>query len=141
MNFSQGENREALDIMEAAILNSISDSAKWYYITFKPFDDSYAKLRNWYSVKGIESCASKVKSYKAKGLLTRETEAAKEHINALVCCDQDLTHLHDKVFNHKYKMYAVHAKDHEDRQRLFKYITKEFDARPAIKYKDYICIQ
>lgn len=128
------ESCEALISMYTHIRDSVDEESKWYMLVFKPYDDKYESNLEWYKHKGLNSCRSKLRG--TKGILTREENAAKVHINALVCSKEPLD-LHDKTHAGKYKIYC---KEVSCRKKVFKYITKEFKRTGAKLYENYLCI-
>lgn len=110
---------------------------KWYFIVYAPYDKSYAKDPEWYQVKALDYCRQKLRQAKAY-VLTRETEANKTHINALVCSSFDYNTLHGKTLAHKFKRHVTELKTPADRHNVLRYIQKESAKRSFIKYLDYI---
>lgn len=123
--------------MEAIVRRSYEDAYQWYFLTFKPLNNPYEKDKAWYSKYGIDKCRKMIRS-PAAYLFTREIEAEKEHINALICTDYDLTYKHDSVYCNKYKIYCKRLTGYADRIRVLNYIMKEAKGRPFKKYVDYL---
>lgn len=116
------------------------EGGKWYFITFKPFDDAYTKDPEWFQVKGLDSCRQKVKNCLA-ALFTREIEATKTHINGLCYSLHDLhSVLHNKTHARKYKIFCTVLSTRCDMLRVLDYITKEEEHRTFVKYLDYIMV-
>lgn len=114
------------------------EGCKWYFIVFKPFNRAYDKAPSWFMHKGLEKCSTKVVSPEF-ALYTREKNAAKVHINGLVCYRGDLDSLHDRNFGNKYKLHISELHTLSDRQNVLKYICKEEfqDNNTWTLYEDY----
>lgn len=110
------------------------DDYKWYLVVFKPFDKPYAKDQAWYQHRGIDAARRYFKKPQAF-FITKEIDAEKTHINALVCTNQVLRDGHN---THKYKLGVTAAKDIGCRRTFLDYICKESLTRTFEKYKDYI---
>lgn len=115
------------------------EGGKWYGLTFKPYNTAYDKDKDWFQVKGMDSCRRKLGKIKA-GVYTREIDATKTHINAMVFSEKDLAQLHDSSMSNKYKIFSTLLSGQLDRQNWLTYITKEEDHRTFTKYLDYIII-
>lgn len=121
--------------IEALIKRTYELPAKWYFIVAKPFDRAYEKDPSWYLTKGIESIRRKVgKCHVA--FLTREVNAAKVHVNALICKDE--LSIVDGQNTNKYKLHVSELSDISERRRVLDYISKEATTRTFIKYLDYV---
>lgn len=110
---------------------------KWYYIVYKPFSKPYARDPDFFKVKGLDKCRKSLRKPLAY-IMTRETLAAKVHINAIVCTTEDLLLKNDQSYCSKYKLYVSELKSIGDRRRVLDYIMKEASLRPFIKYLDYL---
>lgn len=113
------------------------ENGKWYALTFKPYDNAYEKDKDWFQVKGLDSCRRKVGKIKA-GVYTREINAAKTHINAMVFSERSLLHLHASSMSNKYKVWCNELSLPIDRQNWLAYVTKEERERTFLNYLDYI---
>lgn len=122
------------DKMETIVSRSY-EGKQWYFVVFKPFNKSYNKCPDWYAIKGIDSCRKYFKRPSAY-ILTRETEAEKVHINALVCSENPPEE--GAVYNNKYKLHVDILPTLGDRLRVLTYILKEFPNRTFSQYLDYI---
>lgn len=131
-----GAGAEAINIWRT-ILDRSYEGSKWYFVCFKPFNKAYEKNKEWFAIKGLDHCRKLFKRPQAY-LLTRETDATKVHINALVCTSQDVTSLHETSYCNKYKLHAVELLTKGDRRRILTYITKEMVSRTFIKYLDFL---
>lgn len=123
--------------MGAIIERSYERPIEWFLIVFKPYDKPYAKDPAFYAVKGIDKCRKLFKRPQAY-ILTRETQAQKVHVNAIVATDQDLLKYHDQSYCSKYKTHVQLLNSLADRQRALAYITKEGTSRTFTKYLDYL---
>lgn len=123
--------------MERVITRTYESPFQWYLVVFKPFNKPYLKDSAYFSIKGIDKCRKLFKRPLAY-IFTRETEAKKVHINAIVLSDQDLNRLHDQSYCSKYKLHVQQLHNVGDRQRALAYITKEHSKRTFTKYLDYL---
>lgn len=109
---------------------------QWYYIVFKPFNDSYGpsydncigKLYDWIRPK---SCCS---------IITKEIFAKKIHANALCVSDKDLllmdgTNIQKRGL--KYKISVTYIEGRAHRENVLKYMFKEALEREFKIYSDY----
>lgn len=120
--------------MRQLISRTYENPIKWYFVVFKPYNQTYSKKYDWYQSKGIDWCRKLVK---AKGYIyTRELLADKTHINAIIASDSPPSHNSD--LGNKYKLYVTELFSRPDRERVLNYITKESLSRPYIKWQDYI---
>lgn len=107
---------------------------RWYFVIFKPFNKSYSKDRDWFMHKSLDSTRKYFK--KPRVLIgTKEIEAAKVHVNWLVCTDQKLV---DGRNTSRHKLKVIELGDIGDRRRILDYILKEASLRQFQEYKDYI---
>lgn len=121
------------------IIRRTYEDGQWFFMTFKPYDKAYEKDKDWFQVKGMDSCRRKVGKV-STGIYTRETEATKTHINCLVHSHQSLLHLDGSSMSNKYKIFCTEAPTQFDRVQILAYITKEENHRTFTKYLDYIII-
>jgi len=135
---AEGQNASGA-VVEASLIGSNiiarSYDAKWYMVVFKPFNKAYEKDNAWFQFKGIDRCRKWLKKPLAY-VFTREIEAEKTHINAIVCTNDDLMLKHEGVVANKYKLHIQQLKTLGDRQNALLYIQKE--RRQLIEYIDYI---
>lgn len=122
------------DHMEALAERTYEKPYKWYYVVFKPFNLPYERDKAWYEFKGLDACRKYFKRPKV-AILSREIQAEKIHINALVCTDQFLKHGYS---NRKYKLGVYEIHDIDGRRRTLKYLLKESGFRSFKLYLDYI---
>lgn len=125
----------ALTSMRIICDRTYEDNLKWYFVVFKPFNKPYLKDPDWFAVKGLDNCRQHFKKPSAY-ILTREIEAEKIHINALVCTSTPP--IHDSVYNNKYKLHVKLLLTIIDRQSVLTYITKEFHNKTPLRYLDYL---
>lgn len=126
----------AITNMLQVIKRSYEDH-KWYFVVFKPFNRAYDKNPDWFAIKGLDHCRKMFKS-PAAYILTREVNAEKIHINALVCTKENVCLRHDKSYCNKYKIHVNEMTSVCDRHRVLAYITKENTSRPYVNYLDYL---
>lgn len=110
---------------------------KWYFVVFKPFNRAYERDPAYFKHKGLSKCRDLFKRPEAI-LLTKETQATKVHVNALVCTSQDLLSKHQSAYCNKYKLHVSKLEQPTDRHRVLDYITKESLSRTFELYRDYI---
>lgn len=134
---SRNEEDGAYNLMVPYINRTYESPFKWYLVVFKPYDKPYEQDREWFRFKGLSSCRNLFKKCQV-ALLTREIYAAKIHINAVVCTDQDLMRRHDTTYNNRYKIDVSELHRLCDRQNSLIYITKEEKDRSFANYLDYI---
>lgn len=116
--------------------DSYAHFSRWWFLTFKPYNDSYQKDTTWYQKKGLDYVRKLLP--KGRYLITREIDSEKVHINVLISTDKDLKDWHDKA-GRKYKIWCKPLDDQcHDRVTIYDYITKEALTRPFEKYSDYI---
>lgn len=116
------------------IQRSYERPLKWYFLTFKPFNSTYEKNIEFYSIGGFDHCRKKVGKVRTL-IMTREINAAKIHINMICVSDRPLSDLlHEKKTNR----YFIYCQECTDRQDTFKYIIKESKQRYFYKFKDYV---
>lgn len=123
-------------LMERLANRTYEKPYNWYFVVFKPFDKTYEDHYEWYQHKGLDACRKYFKNYSVL-ILTKETCAAKTHVNALVCTTT--VPLHGKN-THKYKLHVSELANIGDRQRTLSYILKESSSREMEMYRDYIYI-
>lgn len=134
---SEAEGGATLEMLQL-VDRSYEKPVKWFYVVFKPFDDAYAKDVDWFAIKGLDKCRKMFSSAKCY-ILTRETQAKKVHINALVATTQDLLSRHEKNYGNKYKLHVSAVCDRASRLTVLRYITKEAVGRTFVNYLDYLC--
>lgn len=105
----------------------------WYQVVFKPFDNKYDANPEWFRDKSLDYAFKYFKRAQVK-IVTREVNASKIHINALVCTDRPL--VHGRNLN-RHKLYVSRLPDIGSRLRVFDYMVKERFDRPFYHYKDY----
>lgn len=105
---------------------------RWYYLTFKPFNEGYEPLS-----KDIDKIFNKLRSGAEFMLVTREIDATKIHYNVIVATHIDLSRLHNRVSHHRWKMYCDELDTTDYRMNVFKYMCKEARRRPFLKFIDY----
>lgn len=111
----------------------------WYYIVFKPFNDSYNPIK-------YQNCLSIVSDYcrtlSDVGILSREILSAKIHANALILTyDKDISHLHGKNITKrglKYKLSVELVIGYTHRSNVLGYMFKEADIRDFSLYFDHM---
>lgn len=112
----------------------------WYYLVFKPFN-------NTYDINKYAVCLSKCVDYLRKSkhiavtISSREILAAKIHTNHLVCSNEDLYDLlHGKNISTrglKYKIAVECVEGMEHRINVLHYIFKEANLRDFKIYTDH----
>lgn len=127
-------------IYRPLISRSYEGPFNWYYITFKPFTDSYTLHEALY-----QNCLNIVSDWcRSKsdcGVLTREIMATKTHVNALVCSSKELLDLNNSNIvkrGLKYKLHVDLCLSLEDRLRVLTYMFKESDHRSFLLYTDHM---
>lgn len=116
------------------------ENAKWYFVVFNPFNKTYGKDPDWYKFKGIDKCRRRFKNYEFM-ILTREIDAAKVHINLLICSKQDLRPYDKSVYCNKYKLCVQRCDTLGDRLSVLVYMQKEAQKRTFKQYLDYIIVE
>ncbi len=119
----------------STIKRTYENPAKWYFIVAKPFNKPYEKDPSWYLTKGLDAIRKKCGKTQF-ALFTRETDAAKVHINGLIVSDS--LPFSDGYNTNKYKISVSALSGIDDRRRILDYITKESLDRTFIKYLDYL---
>lgn len=116
------------------------DGSQWFFIVFAPYNYAYCDDCSWFNTKGIQRVNDKFLRNKnvLDCIITKETDATKVHINALVRSTQDLSLLHQRSYCNKYSMFVSSLSTIIDRQNVLSYILKENKTRTFVKYKDYI---
>jgi len=105
----------------------------WYLITFKPFSKNYERDLAWYKYKCFDHCRKKVGKVKVC-VMTREINAAKIHVNMLVCSDRPLESLlHEKQTN----KYFIYCQECISKYDSYEYIIKESHQRVFKHNIDY----
>lgn len=139
MNAPLKPEREALAVtwslspLRQNLRDSYNQESKWYCLTFKPFNKAYDKDSDWFSNSALQAVRKKLP--RGIQILTREVEATKVHINALISTDMDMvTKFHNKTILNKFKCWCIES---TDKQGWFDYIFKESRNRQFIKLKDY----
>lgn len=142
----QAEPSEGADVTGANITwtskwNSYVDRTyelpyRWFYVCFKPFNKAYGKDPNWFAYKGLDKCRKFFKKPEVL-LMTREIDAAKIHINALVCTKEDLTRHDQAIYSNKYKVSVFLCDTTLYKQNVSTYIRKESMTRTFERYLDY----
>lgn len=110
---------------------------RWFFVVFKPYNRAYNKDPAYFRIKGLSKCRDAFIKPEAI-LLTREMEAEKVHINALVATTADPSYLHEKSYCNKYKVYVDEVCTRSSLLRVKDYILKESKHRTFEKYLDYI---
>lgn len=118
------------------IMNRSYENRKWYLVVFKPFNHSYKMHYEWYQHKGLDACRKYFKDVDFL-LLTKEEEAAKTHVNALVCTKTPPV---DGRSTRKYKLCVKPVPGLGDRLYVLNYICKESLIRTFELYRDYMYI-
>lgn len=112
----------------------------WYYVTFKPFNDSYqAHEQRYQNCLGIVSDYCRTKA--DLGILSRETISSKTHVNAILVSCNDLLRLHGTNITKrglKYKLHVDLLLTYPDRHRVLMYMFKESKERQFILYTDHM---
>lgn len=127
-------------IYRPLIQRSYDDPFNWYYITFKPFTDSYDKEYDRYQIC-LNIVSDWCRNKSDLGIITREILAKKTHLNALVCSNKDLLKLHGTNIHKrglKYKLHVDLVPTFEDRERVLEYIFKESSERRFDIYVDHM---
>lgn len=124
-------------LMEGIVANTYELPVRWYLVIFKPYNAPYGRDPDFFKVKGIDKCRKLFRKPLAY-VVTREVEAEKVHVNAIVATEQKLESQHDRSYCSKYKLHVQQLNTLGDRQRALVYITKEHKQRTFIKYLDYI---
>lgn len=130
-----GEAVVEASLIGRSIIGRTYEKAQWYLLVFKPFNKAYERDHEWFQYKGIDRCRKWLKKPLAY-VFTREIEAEKTHINAIVCTNEDLMMSHEGVVANKYKLHIQELKTLGDRQNALSYIQKE--RRTLHQYIDYI---
>lgn len=128
-------------IYKQLVYRSYEDRYSWYYVVFKPFDDSYT-LPKYYNVLG--TCSDYLRSKSVLGILSRECIAPKIHVNALVVSKENLLALHGKNIQKrglKYKLHIECCETFEHRDNVLQYMFKEADERDFTIYLDHLSFQ
>lgn len=120
-----------------AIIHRSYEETNWYLVVFKPYDKAYEKDKDWFAVKGLDSCRKLFKKPEAY-ILTREVNASKIHVNAIVATKIDMSYKHDKTYCNRYKIHVSQLRHVSDRISALDYITKESKDRTFVKYLDYL---
>lgn len=119
------------------------ETEDWYYLTFKPLNEPYAKHKKWYNEKGLDSVRRFLYDDCNEYLITRECEGgsvAKTHINVLCISPRDLEKkYHNNTYKGKYKIYSKRLpKCQGDRTQVRDYIIKDSKLQPFQHYKDFL---
>lgn len=108
---------------------------KWWYLVFKPFEDSYSEYKDWFETKKFpEWCRDKLKAANEALIWTVEKDATRHHVNMMIQTDRDLSDYHDHYWTGYCKLYCQPCYDRDD---CIFYIFKEALTRPFIQYIDY----
>lgn len=124
-------------LMEGIVENTYELPVQWYLVIFKPYNRPYERDPDFFKVKGLDKCRKLFRKPQAY-VVTREVEAEKVHVNAIVATAQQLENLHDQSYCSKYKLHVQILHSLGDRRRALAYITKEHKMRTFTKYLDYI---
>lgn len=117
--------------------NRTYESMKCYYLVFKPLNRPYEIDPEWFKFKSLDRCRKLLKC--SDYFLTREINATKVHINALVYSTRDMVNeFHEKTRLNKFFIHCEELKTKEHRDNVLNYITKESSTREFLKYRDYI---
>lgn len=108
---------------------------RWFFLTFKPFNKTYSKYHDFYQKKGLDHCRLYIRKHVKSYIMTKEIDATKTHINALVVSDKDLLSL---LHEDKTNKYFIFCEECIDRHNTLKYIIKESHTRYFYKFKDYV---
>lgn len=131
---------QLVDMYSALTQRSYELPYRWYYVVFKPFNDSYSKDPYVYEYP-LGTCSDYIRSKSELSISTREIKAAKVHVNSLVVSRQDLTRLDGTNITKrglKYKLHVSLLESRQHRQNTLEYILKESAIRPFILYTDHI---
>lgn len=105
----------------------------WYFIVFAPFNKNYERDIKFYQYKGLDHVRKKIGRVKCM-IMTREINAKKVHINALVCTTRNLQ---DELKEMKTNKYSIYCKKAIDRRKALVYMLKEARTRYFHEYIDY----
>lgn len=120
------------------IKRSYEAPSKWYYIVFKPFNDSYDDNKYQYP---LGTCSDYLRAQSTLGISSRESMSNKVHVNSLIVSTQDMLKLHGRNITKrglKYKLHVQHVSSLEDRMKVLQYMFKEADEREFVIYKDHV---
>lgn len=122
---------------------SYEEPYNWYYLVFKPYNDTYSVLTY---AKGLNKTGDYLRNKVTAGLgiLSREIESEKIHINALMCVPDDLTEWHNKncyFKGLKYKLYVQKLDTYEHRINVLAYMFKEANDRDFVLYLDHMSFE
>lgn len=127
---------ELYNLFHSIISRTYEEPYQYYFVIFKPYDDPYNRDPSWFKYKGIDKCRQLFKTPQYL-LLTREVDAKKIHVNALVCTDQDLMKRHNTSYCKRYKLTVIHSPTILSRENRATYMLKEHKIRPFTKYIDF----
>jgi len=117
------------------IVNRTYENAKWYFLTFKPFNKNYERDLHFYKNQGLEHVRKKLGTGIDCYYITREIHATKTHINVLCCTRRNLE---DELHEDKTKKYFIFCEQAKYRDKTLAYILKESLDRVFIKSLDYL---
>lgn len=121
------------------IKRSYEEPYKWYYIVFKPFNDTYDINKYQYP---LGTCSDYIRSMSDSfGISTREIDSNKIHVNSLMVSTRDMLSLHGRNITKrglKYKLHVEHVSSLEHRMNVLSYMFKEADEREFVIYKDHV---
>lgn len=119
------------------------EGKRWFYLVAKPFNDKFEKYEEWYGsrlfpqnvIRQIQKIDKKMEYF-----YVVERNAAKPHVNILF--NVDLSNVDKISALHDTNRYRAHywvdqLPDLGDRQRVAKYIIKEFKIRLMYRPEDY----
>lgn len=130
--------KELINLYQHFIKRSY-EGLKWYYVVFKPFNDSY-------ELPKYGDCINRVSDHIRQKfkcslcILSRETLSRKIHLNALVVANQEFADKHGsnvQCRGLKYKLHVQQLGDMQDRLNVLAYMFKEADERPFYLYTDH----
>lgn len=118
---------------------NVNTNHTYYYLTFKPFNESYEKFFDWYQNRMVDNIFKRYKKNSTYLFITKETQAAKIHCNLLIETKNDLLKELDKNIFNKVKIHVQKVKHgYHNRRAIVNYMTKEAKERPFEYYKDFV---
>lgn len=128
---------DQLIIKTDQMISSPDSQGKWYYLVFKPFDDSYNQRASWFeSSKWLDWVRKRFLTERTV-ILTVEKYAKKHHVNAIVFSYRDLMYNHDKSVANKCKIHCQEVVNMLTLPTVRDYIFKEAQLRMFHLYHDY----